>query len=225
MKRVLIILFIIIIIISLSSIFLKYDKFSIIDISECINKECDKIFKFNSNTLTIKNDINNNYSIKINNKKTIVGTYGFPKLGNNIYTFDGLIMIEQSIDEYVKVLLFYDVNGEEKNISELEENSKLFLNSYQVKDIKDKKGNIKDIEIILYGTRFVNDDTFYFGIDDGDVAKLDSCEAYEKNKEKIVTSTYKIKYIGNNKFSEIEKISETKLEDYKEKDFSILCNE
>ncbi|MDD6272094.1 MAG: hypothetical protein PUA90_01045 [bacterium] len=47
----------------------------------------------------------------------------------------------------------------------------------------------------------------------------------ENLSNKIAVGVYRMEYIKNNKFSELEKISETKLEDYKEKDFSTLCNE
>ena len=54
------------------------------------------------------------------------------------------------------------------------------------------------------------------------MVKLDSCEAYTKNKDRAVVGIYEIDYL-NKEFSDIKKVEETTLENYK--DFKNLCSE
>ena len=54
------------------------------------------------------------------------------------------------------------------------------------------------------------------------MVKLDSCEAYTKNKDRAVVGIYEIDYL-NKELSDIKKVEETTLENYK--DFKNLCSE
>lgn len=200
----------------------KYIRFNEFDISECINKECNKTFKFNKNTLNITNDKYNNYIIKINDVEKIIGSNGYPELGKTIYTFDDSVLIEQTLSEFNKDLSIISISGNDMIISRLTDENYIVPTGFEYKDILDEKGTAKGKEIIMTGSNFIDENTFLFASSPNAMVILNDCETYEKNKDKVVSGVYRIKYLDN-KFSEIEVVSETKLKDYKEKDFSKLC--
>lgn len=203
----------------------KYIRFYEFDISECINKECNQTYNFNKNTLNITNDKDNNYIIKINDVEKFVGSQGFPKLGNKIYTLDDLVLFEHILTDIVKNYMIIPINGEDTVISSLKDDYNMLPTDLEIKDILDDKGKVKGKELIIYGSNFENENTFIYGYTPNTRVILNSCKSYEENKDKVVSGIYKIEYIKNNKFNKIEKISETKLEDYKKKDFSKLCED
>ena len=211
---------------------IKYETFTEIKIDNCINNECTNTYKFNSNKIDIINDKNNNYILKINDEQRFNGTNGFPALGDKIYTFDSLIMIEQKVDNLVTSLFLINLdsdintNNEERIISELDSDARIFLNEFEVKDVFDDNNNFETKEIILYGSNFINENSFYYGNDEISLAVISTCDEYEKHKDKVVGGIYKMKYLGDNKVSDIEKIEEIKLKDYDKINFyDKLCKQ
>ena len=96
------------------------------------------------------------------------------------------------------------------------------LYDYKIEDILDEDEKVTGKKITLYGTSFISEDTFIYGVTKDTMVKLDSCEAYTKNKDRAVVGIYEIDYL-NKEFSDIKKVEETTLENYK--DFKNLCSE
>ncbi len=200
----------------------KYERFIEIDVSDCVEKVCDKTVKFNKNTLTLTNDKNNSGTLKVNGKEKIIIDNGFPKLRNKIYTFDDNVVAGIDVSEYQTNLYIAPIGKDDTVISILVENTGMTLYDYKIEDVLDDDEKITGKKITLYGTSFISEDTFIYGVTKDTMVKLDSCEAYTKNKDRAVVGIYEIDYL-NKEFSDIKKIEETTLENYK--DFKNLCSE
>ena len=200
----------------------KYERFIEIDVSDCVEKVCEKTVKFNKNTLTLTNDKNNSGTLKVNGKEKIIIDNGFPKLRNKIYTFDDNVVAGIDVSEYQTNLYIAPVGKDDTVISILVENTGMTLYDYKIEDILDEDEKVTGKKITLYGTSFISEDTFIYGVTKDTMVKLDSCEAYTKNKDRAVVGIYEIDYL-NKEFSDIKKVEETTLENYK--DFKNLCSE
>lgn len=200
----------------------KYERFIEIDVSDCVEKTCEKTVKFNKNTLTLTNDKNNSGTLKINGKEKIIIDNGFPKLRNKIYTFDDNVVVGIDVSEYQTNLYIAPLDKDDTVISILVENTGMTLHDYKIEDILDDDEKVTGKKITLYGTSFISEDTFIYGVTKNTMVKLDSCEAYTENKDRSVVGIYEIDYL-NKEFSDIKKVEETTLENYK--DFKNLCSE
>lgn len=200
----------------------KYERFIEIDVSDCVEKVCEKTVKFNKNILTLTNDKNNSGTLKVNGKEKIIIDNGFPKLRNKIYTFDDNVVAGIDVSEYQTNLYIAPVGKDDTVISILVENTGMTLYDYKIEDILDEDEKVTGKKITLYGTSFISEDTFIYGVTKDTMVKLDSCEAYTKNKDRAVVGIYEIDYL-NKEFSDIKKVEETTLENYK--DFKNLCSE
>lgn len=200
----------------------KYERFIEIDVSDCVEKVCEKTVKLNKNTLTLTNDKNNSGTLKVNGKEKIIIDNGFPKLRNKIYTFDDNVVAGIDVSEYQTNLYIAPLGKDDTVISILVENTEMTLYDYKIEDILDEDEKVTGKKITLYGTSFISEDTFIYGTTKDTMVKLDSCEAYTKNKDKAVVGIYEIDYL-NKEFSDIKKVEETTLENYK--DFKNLCSE
>ena len=200
----------------------KYERFIEIDVSDCVEKVCEKTVKFNKNILTLTNDKNNSGTLKVNGKEKIIIDNGFPKLRNKIYTFDDNVIAGIDVSEYQTNLYIAPVGKDDTVISILVENTGMTLYDYKIEDILDEDEKVTGKKITLYGTSFISEDTFIYGVTKDTMVKLDSCEAYTKNKDRTVVGIYEIDYL-NKEFSDIKKVEETTLENYK--DFKNLCSE
>lgn len=200
----------------------KYERFIEIDVSDCVEKVCEKTVKFNKNILTLTNDKNNSGILKVNGKEKIIIDNGFPKLRNKIYTFDDNVVAGIDVSEYQTNLYIAPVGKDDTVISILVENTGMTLYDYKIEDILDEDKKVTGKKITLYGTSFISEDTFIYGVTKDTMVKLDSCEAYTKNKDRAVVGIYEIDYL-NKEFSDIKKVEETTLENYK--DFKNLCSE
>ncbi len=200
----------------------KYERFIEIDVSDCVEKVCEKTVKFNKNILTLTNDKNNSGTLKVNGKEKIIIDNGFPKLRNKIYTFDDNVVAGIDVSEYQTNLYISPVGKDDTVISILVENTGMTLYDYKIEDILDEDEKVTGKKITLYGTSFISEDTFIYGVTKDTMVKLDSCEAYTKNKDRAVVGIYEIDYL-NKEFSDIKKVEETTLENYK--DFKNLCSE
>lgn len=200
----------------------KYERFIEIDVSDCVEKVCEKTVKFNKNTLTLTNDKNNSGTLKVNGKEKIIIDNGFPKLRNKIYTFDDNVVAGIDVSEYQTNLYIAPLGKDDTVISILVENTGMTLYDYKIEDILDEDEKVTGKKITLYGTSFISEDTFIYGVTKDTMVKLDSCEAYTKNKDRAVVGIYEIDYL-NKEFSDIKKVEETTLENYK--DFKNLCSE
>lgn len=200
----------------------KYERFIEIDVSDCVEKVCEKTVKFNKNILTLTNDKNNSGTLKVNGKEKIIIDNGFPKLRNKIYTFDDNVVAGIDVSEYQTNLYIAPVGKDDTVISTLVENTGMTLYDYKIEDILDEDEKVTGKKITLYGTSFISEDTFIYGVTKDTMVKLDSCEAYTKNKDRAVVGIYEIDYL-NKEFSDIKKVEETTLENYK--DFKNLCSE
>ena len=200
----------------------KYERFIEIDVSDCVEKVCEKTVKFNKNILTLTNDKNNSGTLKVNGKEKIIIDNGFPKLRNKIYTFDDNVVAGIDVSEYQTNLYIAPVGKDDTVISILVENTGMTLYDYKIEDILDEDEKVTGKKITLYGTSFISEDTFIYGVTKDTMVKLDSCEAYTKNKDRAVVGIYEIDYL-NKEFSDIKKVEETTLENYK--GFKNLCSE
>ena len=200
----------------------KYERFIEIDVSDCVEKVCEKTVKFNKNILTLTNDKNNSGTLKVTGKEKIIIDNGFPKLRNKIYTFDDNVVAGIDVSEYQTNLYLAPVGKDDTVISILVENTGMTLYDYKIEDILDEDEKVTGKKITLYGTSFISEDTFIYGVTKDTMVKLDSCEAYTKNKDRAVVGIYEIDYL-NKEFSDIKKVEETTLENYK--DFKNLCSE
>lgn len=200
----------------------KYERFIEIDVSDCVEKVCENTVKFNKNILTLTNDKNNSGTLKVNGKEKIIIDNGFPKLRNKIYTFDDNVVAGIDVSEYQTNLYIAPVGKDDTVISILVENTGMTLYDYKIEDILDEDEKVTGKKITLYGTSFISEDTFIYGVTKDTMVKLDSCEAYTKNKDRAVVGIYEIDYL-NKEFSDIKKVEETTLENYK--DFKNLCSE
>lgn len=200
----------------------KYERFIEIDVSDCVEKVCEKTVKFNKNILTLTNDKNNSGTLKVNGKEKIIIDNGFPKLRNKIYTFDDNVIAGIDVSEYQTNLYIAPVGKDDTVISILVENTGMTLYDYKIEDILDEDEKVTGKKITLYGTSFISEDTFIYGVTKDTMVKLDSCEAYTKNKDRAVVGIYEIDYL-NKEFSDIKKVEETTLENYK--GFKNLCSE
>ena len=200
----------------------KYERFIEIDVSDCVEKVCEKTVKFNKNILTLTNDKNNSGTLKVNGNEKIIIDNGFPKLRNKIYTFDDNVVAGIDVSEYQTNLYIAPVGKDDTVISILVENTGMTLYDYKIEDILDEDEKVTGKKITLYGTSFISEDTFIYGVTKDTMVKLDSCEAYTKNKDRAVVGIYEIDYL-NKEFSDIKKVEETTLENYK--DFKNLCLE
>ena len=200
----------------------KYERFIEIDVSDCVEKVCEKTVKFNKNILTLTNDKNNSGTLKVNGKEKIIIDNGFPKLRNKIYTFHDNVVAGIDVSEYQTNLYIAPVGKDDTVISILVENTGMTLYDYKIEDILDEDEKVTGKKITLYGTSFISEDTFIYGVTKDTMVKLDSCEAYTKNKDRAVVGIYEIDYL-NKEFSDIKKVEETTLENYK--DFKNLCSE
>lgn len=200
----------------------KYERFIEIDVSDCVEKVCEKTVKFNKNTLTLTNDKNNSGTLKVNGKEKIIIDNGFPKLRNKIYTFDDNVVAGIDVSEYQTNLYIAPLGKDDTVISILVENTGMTLYDYKIEDILDEDEKVTGKKITLYGTSFISEDTFIYGVTKDTMVKLNSCEAYTKNKDRAVVGIYEIDYL-NKEFSDIKKVEETTLENYK--DFKNLCSE
>ena len=172
--------------------------------------------------MTLTNDKNNSGRLKVNGKEKIIIDNGFPKLRNKIYTFDDNVVAGIDVSEYQTNLYIAPVVKDDTVISILVENTGMTLYDYKIEDILDEDEKVTGKKITLYGTSFISEDTFIYGVTKDTMVKLDSCEAYTKNKDRAVVGIYEIDYL-NKEFSDIKKVEETTLENYK--DFKNLCSE
>lgn len=188
----------------------QYKKFNHFETAKCMSKVC----KFNKNTLEIKENGDKN-TVLLNGKQVFEAFENIP-LSKDIYTFDDTLVLSVDLPSYnnYKLLELINPSGNEyteKVISELEPG--MLISDFKVDDGK----------ITFTGLSFIEKDTALFGNTIDDVVKIDSCEKYTENMDKIVSGKYIMTYLDNNKFSDIRRIEDVKLENYK--DYSKLCDE
>ena len=184
----------------------RYIPFNHFKTKDCIDKE---ICKFNKNKIEFKKEVDR-LGILINGKK--VFEY-FPenKMSEDIYTFDELVLFSVTKKGYnhYKVIEIINTVGKETTISQLP------LKGMRIQDYV-----VNGKEVIITGSRFSSENAFWIG--GGSDTKIESCDDYVANKDEVVMAKYKMTYLGNNKFSELEEIDRTTLENYSK--FKNLCN-
>ena len=185
-----------------------YIPYNIIDVSECSNKKCNKTYKFNKNIISINYDENNNYKVKLNDKEVFTGG-DFAILDKKIYTFDEMILFAVTLSDKSKNIQIYDTKGKEQVISELSDVG-MYINDYK----------INGTEVTLSASRFLDKESFLYGYTRDTLVKITDCDSYLKHKDIMAAGTYKMTY-SNGKFSKLERIDSTNLENYK--DYSKLC--
>lgn len=176
-------------------------------------ENCTKgICEFNKNTIELKEKEEDQKAVILNGKEVFNAFSDLP-LDKDIYTFDETILFSftKPIYNKYKVIEIIDTKGNETVISQLP------IKGMSIQDYK-----VNDTEIIITGSRFSQKEHIWLGGGRENDKDISICDEYKANKDEVVTAKYKMTYLGNNKFSELEKIEETTLENYKE--FPNPCN-
>lgn len=190
-------------------VIVKNENINSFEITGC-DKECDKVFRFNDNTLNIVKTSEGNYDILFNDY-AVFSSAKTPYLGNHIYTFDDTILIETK-DEYgtIKLMKYTlgDFNAKEYNTLEDE--------FWYIKST-----SLKDNKITLNVSRFSKEYTFA-DINNKVLVDLKECLDFKEFSERDAEKELEVSY-DNQTFSKPKVLSTKKLNEIAQ--YQGMCNE
>ena len=185
------------------------EKYNVLNLEKCVNKACNKSFKFNDNELTVKKNGDTSYEITYNDY-VIFASADKPYIGDAIYTYeDSLLFPVKDENGNIKLMQYQMGNFTSEEIHFGEDD---FWYG--------KKVESKENEMTIEVSRFSKKNTFVDMPNEAFV-KIDACNLYQEFQDRDASMTYVIRY-QDGKFTEPELKSTKKLKEFSE--YSSLCN-